>query len=197
MDARPPARRVGRPRNASVDAAILRAATELMKERGPAGITINGVARRAGVARASIYLRYPGRDALVTAAIGAARGREPIPATGDLVHDIQRAAEQGVAVMASKAFQAVLPKLVEGLLMPRGQPGAITYAMIAPSRELLVEEYRELAGAAGLRTDLDPNLVADMLVGGLLNRLLVTGAGPSRVDAEQIVSALLEGLRVR
>lgn len=197
MNARPPARKAGRPRNAAVDSAILRAASELLRESGPAGTTINAVARRSGVARASIYLRYPGRDALVTAAIGAARGREPIPATGDLVHDIHRAAEQGVAVMGSKAFQAVLPKLVEGLLMPRGRPGAISYAMIAPSRELLVGEYRELAGATGLRTDLDPNLMADMLVGGLLNRLLVTGTGPTRADAEQIVSTLLEGLRVR
>jgi AcrR family transcriptional regulator len=155
------------------------------------------VARRSGVARASIYLRYPGRDAVVMAAIRAAIGREPIATTGDLKVDFHRAAEQTRAVLASKAFQAVLPNLVEGLLLPRDHPGAITYRMIAPARELLVDEYRALAGQAGLRTDLDADLVVDMVIGGLLNRLLVSGEAPSHAEVEQAVDALLAGLRVR
>jgi len=189
--------RAGRPRSADVDAGILRAATGLLSEGGPAATTINAVARRSGVARASIYLRYPGRDALVTAAIRATIGREPIPVTGDLENDFHRAAEQVRAVLASKPFQAVLPRLVDALLQPRDRPGAITYAMIGPARELLVEEYRELAGPSGLRTDLDADLVVDLLIGGLLNRLLVTGTAPTRADADVAVEALLGGLRIR
>ena len=47
----------GRPRSRSVDDAILRAAGELLRDAGVEGTTINAVARRSGVARASIYLR--------------------------------------------------------------------------------------------------------------------------------------------
>ena len=49
------------------------------REQGVAGTTVNAVARRAGVARSSIYPRYSSRDRLITAAIRAAIGREPNP----------------------------------------------------------------------------------------------------------------------
>lgn len=185
----------GRPRSTSVDHAIIRAATELLIRGGLDDCTINAVARRAGVARASIYLRYKSRDALITAAIRAAIGREPIPVTGDLVNDFHRGAEQTRAVLSSTAFQKVLPGLIHGLLQPRDAPGAITYAMLAPNRQLFVDEYRALAGKAGLRSDVDADLVVGLLIGGLLNRLLVTGAAPSQADAEQTVDILLDGLR--
>ena len=186
----------GRPRSRTVDAAIVRAATELLLEKGVDGTTINAVARRSGVARASIYLRYPGRDALLAATIRAAIGRDPIPTTGDLKRDLHRTAEQARAILASKPFRAVFPRLVEGLLRPRGTPGAITYDMLAPNRGLIVEEYRALAGQAGLRPDFDAVLVVDLLIGGLINHLLVTGSPPTRADAERAVEILLAGLRV-
>lgn len=185
----------GRPRSHAVDRAILRAATELLEASGVEAMTINAVARRSGVARASIYLRYPGRDALLMAAIRSAIGREPIPATGDLTRDFHRSAEQVRAILASASFRRVFPSLVSGLLAPRGGPHAITYDMLAPNRPLLIEQYRALAGDAGFRTDIDAQLVVDMLIGGLLNRLLVTGRPPSKQDAEQVVRILLEGLR--
>ena len=185
----------GRPRSADVDAAILRAAAELLRDEGIEGTTINAVARRSGVARASIYLRYRGRDALITAAIRAAIGREPIPTSGDLERDFYRAAEQARTVLSSKGFQKVLPRLIEGLLQPRGGPRSISYDMLAPNRSLFVDEYRELADGAGLRSDVDPGLVANLLIGGLLNHLLVTGRSPSAADSKQVVDILLEGLR--
>ena len=187
----------GRPRSATVDAAILRATAELLVERGVEGTTINAVARRSGVARASIYLRHRSRDALIMAAIRAAIGRDPIPVTGDLENDLHRGAEQARAILASKRFRSVFPRLVEGLLRPRGAPGAITYAMLAPNRGLIVEEYRALARTAGMRSELDADLVVDLLIGGLLNRLLVTGAPATHADAEGAVDILLEGLRAR
>jgi len=179
-----------------VDAAILRATSELLLEAGLEETTINAVARRSGVARASIYLRYPGRDALITATIRAAIGRDPIPATGDLEEDLRRGAEQTRVVLTAKRFQKVLPLLIDGLLQPRGGPRSITYDMLAPNRSLLVDEYRLLAEGAGLRSDVDPDLVVNLLVGGLLNHLLVTGVAPSASDAAQVVAILLEGLRV-
>ena len=187
----------GRPRSVTVDEAILRAAKELLLTRGVDGTTINAVAQRSGVARASIYLRYPGRDALLKAAIRAAIGRDPIPVTGNLEHDFHRGAEQTRAILSSKQFRAIFPKLIEGLLQPRDAPGAITYAMLAPNRQLWVDEYRALADKAGMRSDFDADLVVNMLIGGLINHLLVTGSPPMRADAERAVDILLDGLRIR
>ena len=187
----------GRPRDPAVDARILRATVAILRDRGIERTTVNAVARRAGVARATIYLRFPSRDLLITAAIRAAIGREPITATGDIERDLHRAGEQGRAVFSSRPFQRLLPRLIDGLLQPKSSPTAITYDMLAPNRMLLVEQYRALAEEAGLRTDVDPELVADVIIGALMNRLLVTGRAPSTVDAEGVVDILLEGLRVR
>jgi AcrR family transcriptional regulator len=190
-------RTAGRPRSADVDAAILRATAALLLEAGVEGTTINQVARRSGVARASIYLRYPSRDVLITAAIRAAIGRPPIEPSGDLERDLHRAAGQVRAVLSSRPFRQIFPRLVAGLLEPRDGHRSITYDMLAPNRSLLVDEYARLAETAGFRTDVPPELVIDGLIGPLINRMLVTGRPPTHEDAKLVVDLLIAGLRRR
>ncbi len=187
----------GRPRDPTVDKRVLRATVAILRERGVAGTTVNAVARRAGVARASIYLRYPSRDRLITAAIRAAIGREPILASGDLERDIRRTAEQARAIFSSRQLQRLLPPLIEGLLQPRNSPTALSYDILAPNRRVLVNEYRELASATGFRTDVDPETVFDQIVGPILNRLLVTGTAPAADEVDALVDVLIKGLRAR
>src|SRR5262252_6039590 len=59
----------GRPRNPAVDQAILRAALELFIEHGVSGASIERIAKRAGVAKTSIYRRWSSREALLAQAI--------------------------------------------------------------------------------------------------------------------------------
>src|SRR5436305_14929837 len=68
MDA---ARPIGRPRDARADRAILQATRELIAERGIHVFRPEDVAARAGVGKGAIYRRYPSKDELVTAAVGA------------------------------------------------------------------------------------------------------------------------------
>ena len=72
-------RKAGRPRSAAVEQAILRAALALFIERGLAGASIEKIARRAGVAKTSIYRRWQSRDALLAQAIETGRN-ESAPA---------------------------------------------------------------------------------------------------------------------
>ena len=58
----------GRPRSTEADEAILEAAVDLFAECGFDGLTVEGVAARAGVGKATIYRRYPGKLDLVIAA---------------------------------------------------------------------------------------------------------------------------------
>ena len=60
---RPP----GRPRDAAIDELVLRATLDLLAERGMEATTIQAVSDRTGIARATIYLRWPGRSALILA----------------------------------------------------------------------------------------------------------------------------------
>jgi AcrR family transcriptional regulator len=61
----------GRPRSAEADDAVLTAALDLIAESGVEGVSIEQAAKRAGVARTTVYRRYPTRDALVIAALVA------------------------------------------------------------------------------------------------------------------------------
>jgi AcrR family transcriptional regulator len=187
---------LGRPRSHDVDEAIIRAALELLARKGPDGLTINAVARRSGVARASIYLRYPGREALLAATVAAAIGRPPFRQTGDLESDLHRAGAQAQAVLANPAFRSVLPEVVRGLLQQPDSPDGIDYDMVAPNRGPLAEEYRQLAASAGLRTDVDPQLVVKMIVGSVLMMLLADGVPATPEMADQAVEIIIAGLKV-
>ena len=89
--AAPPARaRRGRPHDPAVDQAILAAAVDLLAEGGYARLTMEQVAARAGVGKASVYLRWPNKVALVAEAIQHRSAVVPeIPDTGRLPEDMR------------------------------------------------------------------------------------------------------------
>ncbi len=59
----------GRPRSTKARSAILRAARELLAEGGPAAVTMEGVASRAGVGKPTVYRWWPDRHAVAMAAL--------------------------------------------------------------------------------------------------------------------------------
>src|SRR6185369_10627403 len=81
-------RPVGRPRSGTADRAIVDAALAILAERGVSGLTMSGVVVRSGVARATVYRRYPTREALIAATLAQIKGREPFPLSGDVRADI-------------------------------------------------------------------------------------------------------------
>jgi len=183
----------GRPRRAGTDDAVLRTTLDLIAEGGVGAATIAAVSARTGVARASIYLRWPNRDALISAAVRRAIGRQPFALSGDLAVDFRRGAEQARAILSEPRFRGILPALVASLVA--GPPDAITYDAMFPNRRGLAEEYRALAASTGYRDDIDPFLAVDMVIGGLLNRLLASGEPPSRGVARQTADAALAAVR--
>jgi AcrR family transcriptional regulator len=81
--------RRGRPRDPEVDEAILAAALDLLAEAGFARLTMEQVAARAGAGKASVYLRWPNKVALVAEAIQHRSGVVPdVPDTGSLREDM-------------------------------------------------------------------------------------------------------------
>jgi len=82
--------RAGRPRDPACDAAILQAALDLFAEHGYAGVSIEGVAARAGVGKATVYRRYATKPELVVEAVRCgAQLSDVLPDTGDLRADLR------------------------------------------------------------------------------------------------------------
>jgi AcrR family transcriptional regulator len=102
--------RRGRPRDPSVDTAIRAATMELLGEVGYARLTMDQVAARAKVGKASLYLRWPNKVALVADALQhRARAVPEIPDTGSLPGDMRTflGALLQSRSAASRALQAV------------------------------------------------------------------------------------------
>lgn len=189
------ARPRGRPREAAADAAILRAAIGLISERGLEAATVHAISRRAGVARATIYLRWPSHDALIAAALRHAIGREPYPLTGDIETDVRRGGEQARAVFSEPLLRAVLPALVRELLASGQRYESVKYDALFPNRSRFAAAFRRNAAAQGFRSDVDGEVVGDLLIGAFLNQLLATGAPPTDAFVRQTVDVILAGLR--
>ena len=74
----------GRPRKPETDAAILDAALAVFGEAGYEGMTVEAVAARAGVGKATIYRRWSSKDDLIIGAIQEVLTSVEVPAMGDL-----------------------------------------------------------------------------------------------------------------
>jgi AcrR family transcriptional regulator len=187
----------GRPRDADADARILRSAVELLTEVGAEATTMSAVIERSGVARATVYRRWPNREELLIAALREVKGRGPIALTGDLETDIAKSAEQARHVLAEERFLAILPLLARDLVERHGRrrEGSATFHRVAPNYARLAKVYERLAHEAGLRDDVESELVADIVIGAQLARLLSTGRPPSKATTDQLVEVLLAGLR--
>src|SRR5438067_8218953 len=97
----PPKR--GRPRSVRTEKAILRAASELVASSGLADMTIEGVAERAGVGKASIYRRWPSKGALAfDAVVDTILSTQPTPDTGSFEGDLTQVAENWVRSSTSR-----------------------------------------------------------------------------------------------
>ena len=193
MAAEPPGERhVGRPRRAAIDAAIIRAAVELMTEGGVDATTLTAVARRAGVARATVYLRWPTRSALIGAAARAAVGGQVLPLTGVIEEDIRAAAAFMQRVFELPSTAAMLPEIIRGVL---ANPPELNFDAVAPRRREFARIYAEGAEAAGFDTGIDPHLPFDLLLGAALVHLFATRRAMSPAYAERMGEVVSRGLR--
>lgn len=187
--------RGGRPRLPDTDRAILRAVGALMAEQGVSGTTINAVAARSGVARGTVYRRFPNRSAMIAAAVRASRDWQPIEVGDDIEANYRDQAEEARAVLAQPAFQAMMPALLEMGL--NGEADDELKTTVFPRRRQLAEMYARLAGPAGYRTDIPPELPNDLLIGAMIYRLLYDGAPPASDEVQGMVDVILDGIRRR
>ncbi|WP_308121111.1 TetR/AcrR family transcriptional regulator [Paractinoplanes bogorensis] len=108
----------GRPRDPDVDRRIARAALDLFGDAGWAGFAMETVARRAGVGKASLYLRWNSKEALLTDALTAGLPHVSDVDTGTLHGDLVELATQILDVYAGPISRAALRLTLEAATIP-------------------------------------------------------------------------------
>jgi AcrR family transcriptional regulator len=182
----------GRPRRAAIDAAILRATVEVMTALGARGTTVSAVAERAGVARATVYLRWPDRAALIRAAGRSVAGGRALPLTGNVEADIRFASTFVARMFDDPSLVAMLPEIVRGVL---ADPPEVSFETVAPRRRELARIYTERGATEGFATDVDPNLAFDIVLGTSIAYLLANRRPMSDAEADRLAAVVIEGLR--
>lgn len=186
-------RRPGRPRDPELDGAILRAATELLCQEGFAGTSVEAVAERAGVGKSTIYRRWPTREDLLLVAGDCMSPCAVDPDTGSLRDDLVALISNLISVMTTTPAGALLAATVDEAARNidlRCRFDAFIDARRAPARRILARA----ATRGELRTDLDHELVVDLLSGPVFTRLLVTGRPLDPGLPERIVDAVVTGV---
>lgn len=182
----------GRPRSEEAHQAILGATLELLSEVGFSALTVEGVASRAGVGKATIYRRWPSKLPLVAEAFGQLPAFEDVDTgslEGDLVAMLRRYLEEFLAtplatvypsLAAERAHNPDLSEFLDPLLKGRRQPLSRAFARALERGEL--------------REDVDPDLAADLVVGPIAVRLFFRGMKIHPDMVEPMIDLALRGL---
>jgi AcrR family transcriptional regulator len=184
----------GRPRNALADSAILHAVLDLLSEgQTVAAISIEAVAAKAGVGKATIYRRWANKEALIIDAVAALKG--PVPElAGESVRDdlvtLMKSNRSSHQHNYGKVTACLMPELMRDDQIMAGYQ-----AVIEPRREVMRDVLRRGIASGELRADLDIELTLLMLTGpNMLNNLFPHQPRvPKEGFAEALVDAVLRG----
>jgi AcrR family transcriptional regulator len=191
-------RRPGRPRDARNDAVILEAAREMLMDVGYRGLTIDGVAARAGVGRPTIYRRWQSKPALVVAAlVGSARLALPEIDTGSLHDDLVAVLRHQVDLMTGSAARRVTAGLIADLATDPVLAESYVRDYLAPRRAIVWEVLQRAADRGELDETADFAFIYDLLVGPLFMRAVVWGEPPAHDAAEQIATVIMKAFATR
>lgn len=152
----------GRPRSAKADEAIIGAVIALLSEgQSVDAISMEAVAARAGVGKATIYRRWANKEAMLIDAVRTMKGPPVQPPGNSVREDLivivgssrsQRMAEYG------KVTACLLPELVRDDELRR-----VYQAVVEPRREVTRGVLRRGIASGELRADLDIEMSLLML----------------------------------
>jgi len=182
-------------RGQKVRAAVLAATLAELTENGYAALTVENVARRAGVHKTTIYRRWKDREGLVADAMTDLAATEVIfPDTGDIDTDLRRLARSLVAFLNSPAGQAVAAAtLSDASRIPE---------VADAKRRFFSDRFRRaqpvVSGAIArgeLPADTDPAELVRTLVAPIYLRLLVTAEPIDTTTADNAAKVALAAAR--
>ncbi|WNI25093.1 TetR/AcrR family transcriptional regulator [Streptomyces sp. ITFR-16] len=194
-----PEPRRGRPRSAAAERAILDAVIELLEAGEPlAGLSIERIARTAGVGKATIYRRWADKEELFVDVLRDIEPPEPeVSGTGGL-DDLRVLLESmrtgGLARRSSVFLHNVFAQM-------KSHPklwSEYQCTVIAPRRLAMVAAVRRAVELGELRGDTDLDLMDDLFLGPMLVRTVHRPDAPLPDDlADRIIALVTEGLGPR
>jgi AcrR family transcriptional regulator len=198
----PPSARPGRPRSEQAERAIIEATLDLLVEVGIAALSIEQVAARAGVGKATIYRRWPNKEALIIDAAASLKSPLPEVPGKSIREDLKIIADVMVAdQQTARARELYTCFVSEGRRHP-DLAKKFTETIIEPRREYMRRVLRGAVARGELRDDLDVDTMVIATTGSLMYASMIwphfrfVEGGPEGLT-NRLVDTLLDGLRPR
>jgi len=187
-------RRPGRPRSERAEQAILDATLEAIAERGVDGVGCEDVAARAGVGKATLYRRWPGKEDLLIAAFASLKSPLPEPRG-------ESAREDLIAMLDVMANDADDPRYARQFALLHGEgeryPRLVKRykeQVVEPRRELIRSVLRRGVATGELRADTDIEIAMLTLTGAVMARGKHDRTSAEPGFATRVVDELLRGI---
>ncbi|GAA3395060.1 TetR/AcrR family transcriptional regulator [Streptomyces roseoviridis] len=199
-----PARPPGTPRRAPAGAAVLRedvteairtAVFEELAAVGFARMSIEGIARRAGVGKTAVYRRWKSKLSLVLDLVGAVAVQGlPVPATGSLHGDLRALLEVAARALRHPVASQVVPDLLVEAARHPEIADALRAVLLDPQQGVMTQVVRAAAERGELPDGTDPDRALDLVVGPLYWRLVVVRTEPPEGYLDDLARAAVAAL---
>jgi AcrR family transcriptional regulator len=182
--------RDARPRSRTRQA-ILDATRELLAEGGVQGLTVEGVATRAGVAKTTIYRRWRSKDELALAVlIDMVEQVAAVRDLGDTRAELIALVDRAVRILRSTLMGRVMQGLVSDLASNEELARAFRERVVAVRLAEIRRLVEQGIARGDLRPDADYELANELLFGPVYYRLLLSGAPLEDDLAARVVGAV-------
>jgi AcrR family transcriptional regulator len=183
----------GRPRDPETDAAILAAAMDLFVERGIEGMSIEQVAKRAGVAKLTVYRRWTSMEQLVAQAIEWVVEEHEWPSNAQIASGIpaeivESTLEASADLAASPEFRALIARILGSSVSNPSLMATYWKHYILPRRQATAALLDNAKRAGTIAADTDIDVLIDMMAGAVMYRVLQ----PDPPDASEMRRYLTE-----
>jgi AcrR family transcriptional regulator len=187
--------RRGRPRSEKAQRAILAAAAELLLERGPRAVSMDAVAERAGVSKATIYRWWRSKEMLaLDALLDWSAALVPARDTGTLRGDLLALVQPWVREIRRGPFGRVIAAFVSAAQSDPQFAAAYRSHFVDARREAGRAAFARAKARGEVPADLDVEVALDLIYGAVYHRLLHGHAQLTDRFARDVVQLALGGI---
>lgn len=176
--------------------AILAAAIALISEHGYDRVSIEAIAKRAGVGKQTIYRWWPSKGAVALEALDDSLATVvDFQDTGDIIEDLRHHMQGVTRLIGSTEIGPVIQGIIAAAQSDPALSQAHLERVIHPANVAWLDRIARAQASGEMRSDADPQAIIDMLFGAMYFRLLLhtRPSEPEQIDAALDVA--LKGLR--
>jgi AcrR family transcriptional regulator len=184
----------GRPRSEAAHSAILAAAIAMVREVGYDATTMDGVAERAGVGKATLYRRWASKEPLIADALEGIARTFPVPDTGSTRGDLTQVLRESLGMYRDPATRRLLSGLIAAMARSAMIAEAMRGGFLAARTQTMRAVLERGIDRGELRADIDLAVAIDLLRGPLLMRGVLTGDRLDEPFVTRVVDFVMRAL---